>query len=76
MLARQRCGCGHAGRRFLGYSSKASLYGDASPWAKQRPQDYATINQPEAAPTEAARKVVIFDRDNSPQMLSGRLALD
>jgi hypothetical protein len=32
--------------------------------------------QPETAPTEAARKVVIFDRDNSPQMLSGRLALD
>jgi hypothetical protein len=25
MLARQRCGGGHAGRRFLGYSSKAPL---------------------------------------------------
>jgi hypothetical protein len=25
MLTRQRCGGGHAGRRFLGYSSKASL---------------------------------------------------
>jgi len=25
MLARQRCGGGHAGRRFLGYSNKASL---------------------------------------------------
>jgi hypothetical protein len=64
------------GDDFLGIAVKHHWYGDASPWAKQRVQDYATVNQPEAAPTEAAGKVVIFDRDNSPQLLSGRLARD
>lgn len=64
------------GDDFLGIAVKHRWYGDASPWAKQRAQDYATINQPEAAPSETARKVVIFDRDKSPQLLSGRLARD
>jgi hypothetical protein len=76
MLARQRCGAAMPGDDFLGIAVKHHWYGDASPWAKQRVQDYATVNQPEAAPIEAAPKVVIFDRDNSPQLLSGRLARD
>jgi hypothetical protein len=69
-------GAAMPGDDFLGIAVKHHWYDDASPWAKPRAQDYATINQPEASPTEAARKVVIFDRDNSPQMLSGRLARD
>jgi hypothetical protein len=54
-------------------SGKHHWYDDSSPRTEQQLEDHSAFNGQHAPPPkQAARKVVIFDRENSPQLQSGR----
>jgi hypothetical protein len=49
----------------LSEAVKHHWYGDTSPWTEQRVEDRAVLNGRHALPPkQAARKVVILDREN------------
>jgi len=49
---------------------KHHWYGETSPWTEQRPEDYTALNGRHTE--QAASKVMILDRENSPQWPSDR----
>jgi hypothetical protein len=48
----------------LSEAVKHHWYGDTSPWNEQRAEGRAVLNGRHAPPKQAARKVVILDREN------------
>ena len=54
-------------------AAKHHWYDNSSPWTEQQLEDHSAFDGRHAPPPkQAARKVVIFDRENSPQLQSGR----
>jgi hypothetical protein len=58
----------------LNQTVKHHWYGDTSPWTEQRSEDPYGFKGPQWQP--AASKTVIMDRENPPQIRSGRIAED
>ena len=52
-------------------AAKHYWYDNSSPWTEQQLEDHSGFNGRHAAsPKQTASKVVIFDRENSPQLQS------